>query len=171
MAGTAPRGPRGPGPRRSAVRDRAARRACGPCHAGPAVAASRAGPTTAASTSSGSSSPASPPARRSSPAPPPAAAAASRPARPVRRMWAASRSTYSDPIAGDVKSRGVNGYANAWRPSVRRLALSGGDRMTQQCTRGAGETRGCFPACGSCVLTEIKRIVRSCHQPVLHTSN
>ena len=111
--GTAPRGPRGPGPRRTAPCDRAARPACAACRAWPGQAACRAGPTRAAWTSSGSSFPASPPARRCSPAPrpspcvpPPAPAAAPRRARRARRMWAASRSCYSDPIAVDVKEQG-----------------------------------------------------------------
>ena len=111
--GTAPRGPRGQGPRRTAPGDQAARRACAACRAWPGQVACRADPTRAAWTSSGSSSPASPPARRSSPARPPAAVAALRPARRVRRMWAVSRSCYSDPIAADVK-RVVNGYVPGW---------------------------------------------------------
>src|SRR5436190_9839117 len=43
---------------------------------------------------------------RSSPAPRPAPCEAQRPARPVRRMLAASRSSYSDPIVADVKKEG-----------------------------------------------------------------
>jgi len=47
-------------------------------------------------------------------------------------MWAASRSTYSDPIAAEVK-HGVNGYNHpSVRPDAAELLMSNGDHSSSR---------------------------------------